>query len=130
LPNGAVLNLTAGGSYVFDITGTFALHSAQILAAAGLSPTEVLYNVTGTTGVATSGGLNNESVIDGIILAPDASISLTPGLVVGEIIGGENINIASGGSVEGVTVPDAGSTMLLMGLSLAFLAAAKRKLVS
>jgi hypothetical protein len=112
LPNNAILNLAAGGAYVFDITGTFALHSSRILTAAGLSEADVLFNVTGTQGVATSGGLNNESVIHGIVLAPDASISLTPGLVVGEIIGGENINIASGGSI--IAVPEAPTSSLLI----------------
>jgi hypothetical protein len=128
LPNGAVLNLTAGGYYVFNISGTLALHSAQILTGVGLSESEVLFNITGTTGVAFSGGLNQESVLHGIILAPDATVSITPGLVVGEVISGENVNIASGGSIQGVTsVPDAGSTVMLMGLGLSFLAGAKRK---
>jgi hypothetical protein len=51
--------------------------------------------------------------------APDAQISLTPGDVVGELISGQNINIASGGSVQGgstTTVPDSGSTLALMGI--------------
>ena len=72
-----------------------------------------------------------ESVLHGIILAPDASISLTPGLIVGEMISGEGINIASGGTIQGIpTVPDAGSTMLLMSIGLGCLAAVKRKFIS
>ena len=63
-------------------------------------------------------GLNNESVLDGIILAPDAQISETPGSIVGEIISGQNINIASGAKIQGptTTVPDSGSTLALMGI--------------
>jgi len=112
LQNGDVVNLAAGGSYVFNISGTLSLNSAKILAAAGLSDANILFNVTGTQGVAFSGGLNNECILDGILLAEDASVSLTPGEVTGEIISGQNINIASGGSVSGSgsNVPDSGPT--------------------
>jgi hypothetical protein len=126
LQNGTQLSLLNNGSYVFNISGHLTLNSSQILTQLGLSESEVLFNITGTTGVAFSGGLNQESVLHGIILAPDASVSITPGLVIGEVISGENINIASGGSIQGV-VPDAGSTVMLMGLGLAFLAGAKKK---
>lgn len=111
LQNGDVVNLAAGGSYVFNISGTLSLNSAKILAAAGLSDADILFNVTGSQGVGFSGGLNNECVLNGILLAEDASVSLTPGEVNGEIISGENINIASGGSVSGGgSVPDSGPT--------------------
>ena len=79
------------------------LNSAQVIAAAGLSDMNVVFNVEGTQGVAFSGGLNQECVLDGVILAEDATVSLTPGAVNGEIISGMNINIASGGSVNAPT---------------------------
>jgi hypothetical protein len=129
LPNNAVLTLSAGGYYVFNISGTLALHSSQILAANGLSVGEILFNVTGTQGVAFSGGLNSESILDGIILAPNASVSITPGYVDGEIISGKNINIASGGSVNNnITVPDGGSTAMLLGLACGLVGIAQRKI--
>ena len=129
LHNGDIVNLEAGGSYVFNISGSLSLNSAEILDAAGLSPSDVLFNITGTQGVQFSGGLNNESVLDGIILAVNAQVGLTPGAVDGEIISGQNINIASGGSVQGggaiPSVPDTGSSAMLLGLACGFLAIAK-----
>jgi choice-of-anchor A domain-containing protein len=129
LHNGDIVNLKAGGSYVFNIAGSLSLNSAEILAAAGLPPSDILFNITGTQAVQFSGGLSNESVLDGIILAPDAQVSLTPGAVDGEIISGQNINIASGGSVQGVaaSVPEPSSYMLLS-LVCGFLGIAKRRL--
>ena len=103
LQNGDLVNLTAGGAYVFNISGTMSLNSAQVIAAAGLSDMNVVFNVEGTQGVAFSGGLNQECVLDGVILAEDATVSLTPGAVNGEIISGMNINSASGGSVNAPT---------------------------
>ncbi len=137
LGNGAQVILAAGGSYVFNISSTMKLDHAQILNAAGLAVSEILFNFTGDNSkVATSGGLDNESIINGIILAPYAPISLTPGLVNGEIIGGDSINIASGGAINGTppspppSVPDAGSSLVLMSIGLGCLAAAKRKFIS
>jgi choice-of-anchor A domain-containing protein len=126
LQGGTQLSLLNNGSYVFNISGHLTLNGSQILTQLGLSAAEVLFNVTGTTGVTFSGGLNQGTELDGIILAPNASVSLTPGIVVGEIIAGGNINIASGGRVQG-QVPDTGSTLALLSIGLAFLAGAKRK---
>ena len=62
--------------------------------------------------------------------AVNASVSMTARLVAGEIMSGENSHITSGGSVQGATVPDAGSILLLMSVGLGCLAAVKRKFVS
>lgn len=125
LGNNEVLTLTPGGSYVFNIAGNMTLNSGRILTSAGLSETEVLFNVGGD--LSTSGGLNNESEIHGIVLAVNGSASLSPGLVIGEIIAGQNINISSGAEVY--QIPE-GSTLSLLFLGLIVFAGLARRLRS
>jgi hypothetical protein len=126
--NGTTLDLTSGADYVFNISGQLSLNSSKILDVTGA---DVLFNITGTQGVQFAGGLNNESVLDGIVLAPDAQISVTPGKIVGEIISGGNINIASGGGVQGIaSVPDTGSCMFLLSIGIGCLIQAKKRFLS
>lgn len=116
LQNGTILDLVAGGSYVFNISSSLALNSSRILDS---TSDDVLFNILPGAGVGFSGGLSQESVLDGILLAPDSNVNLTPGLIVGEIISGGNINIASGAQVKGVTsVPDSGSSLFLLSIGL------------
>jgi hypothetical protein len=107
--NGTTLDLTAGATYIFNISGSLALNSSEIL---DLTGADVLFNITGGAAALSS------SVVDGTVLAPDASFSESGGSsVVGEIISGANISI-SGAKVQGdpVSVPDSGSSLLLLGL--------------
>jgi hypothetical protein len=94
---------------ILNDSGGVTLNSGQIVLTGGLIPSDVVFNLTGTTGLSTSGGLNNESVLAGIFLAPNAQVALTPGALTGEIISGQDINIASGGSVNGVPGPIVGA---------------------
>jgi Ice-binding-like len=129
--NNQTLHLTAGGSYVFNISGALGLRgSSSILLDAGLSEADVLFNIIGTKDVSISGS-GAASVLHGIVLALQSKVNLAPGLVVGEIISGKSINLSSGASVQAVkirsvSVPDDGATLLCLGFSLLALAALRQ----
>ena len=113
-PNGGTFNLTAGQVYVFDITGDFKPSTGSSpLFINDATPGDVIFNIGGK--LQSTGGSSTFPRIDGIVLA-QGSISLTPGSITGEIISDDSINIASRGTVQGITVPDAASTMVLLGL--------------
>jgi hypothetical protein len=115
LGNGQTLTLNgpAGAQFVINVSGDIVLNSALIQETGGLLATDVVFNVGGK--VQTSGGLNNLSVINGIVLDLTGQIAMAPGAINGELIaGGNNPQIVSGGSVHGVTnVPEPSSLLLL-----------------
>jgi hypothetical protein len=132
----ATLTLSGSGSFVFNISSSFALKYGQVLLAGGATESNVLFNYTGTSDVTLSAGKKSgSSVLHGILLALNANVNLAQGLVVGEIISGRNIMLGSGAMIQGLgniappfgeadppTVPDTASTLLLsfIGLGLVF----------
>ena len=121
LNNGAhlVLSGSASDQFIFNISGTLSLNSSEILLAGGLTSADVIFNITGSSAVQFSGGLNNDSVWNGVIRAEGANVQVTPGEVNGEIIGGANINVASGGSVSCTPpLPDGGQTLFMLSAAL------------
>ena len=91
-----------------------------------MSAADVVFNITGNGNGSTSHGLNDESVLSGILLAPNSDVALTPGKIVGELIGGGSIDLASGAEVV-TPVPEPSTwVMLLGGLGLGLLRCVQR----
>jgi len=87
ISNGTLtLNAPHGGSFIMNVSGSFALSGAsRIVLAGGITASDVLYNFVGSGGgVAMSGGAS----VVGILLAPQRGISLSNSIVTGEIISG------------------------------------------
>jgi choice-of-anchor A domain-containing protein len=116
-----VLTLTGPSTaqYVLNVTGDITLNSGKILLSGGLTPQDVVINDIGKNSIHTSGGLGNESIITGLLLAPNASIGFSPGLVNGEVIfGTPGAQWASGASVVS-PVPESSSLGLMAAVGIA-----------
>ncbi len=75
------------------------------IVASGVPPSTVLYNIIGPgSQVALNGGGGGvnccRASIDGTMLALERNIALSPGLVNGEVIGGQDISIVGGAAVK------------------------------
>jgi hypothetical protein len=117
--NRATLTLSGSGNFVFNISSTFALRSARVLLARGATEAHVFFNYTGTRNVTLSGSRRHGgSVLHGIILALNAKVNLSPGLVVGEIIRGNNVSVPSSAGLPStaVGVPEGSSSTILLSL--------------
>jgi hypothetical protein len=145
LSNSDVLTLDApeGGSFVINVLHDFKINGSdnggRIELSGGLTPFNVLYNVVGAgndvvfTGTSTDGVPNAQ--IYGVVLAPNRSVKLNPGVVFGEVIGGgQELSLSSGADAFGQdgfglsTVPEASAFAPLLGmLSLASIAQCLRR---
>jgi hypothetical protein len=134
---GDFLTLNGAGTYIFNISGDMLLSGdSGVLLTGGATEGNVLFNIVGTLAENHLFHDSGNSVVRGIVLNLNGDIIVDGGLsgnppvgVFGEVIGGQDITIKSGSSVQQV-VPDAGSTFALMGIGMAMLAAAKRKFLS
>ncbi len=119
------LSAPAGSTFVLNITDAIVLTSGSINVAGGLTAANVLINYTGDEDIRFSGG-GNKSQVFGTILAPNATVGLHPGLVVGSIIA-DKITMSSGAVVVPEVTP--GSVIIgFMGLVVAF--ASRRTLMA
>jgi len=99
-----VVTLSGGASdtFIVNVTGRFALTGASKIVASGVPPSAVLYNIIGN-GPAVA--LSGTASIDGTMLAVERDIALTPAIVNGEVIGGQNMSITSNASVRCPSCP-------------------------
>jgi hypothetical protein len=82
----------AGTNYVINVSNQFSLsNSAKIILGAGISPTNVLFNIRGT---GTQVTLSGSSTFNGVLLATKRSVALSGATQVnGEVIA-NSVNIA------------------------------------
>jgi hypothetical protein len=110
LGNGQTLTLSgpAGSEFIIN-SPSMTLNSGRIILAGGVTANDVVFNLTGTgNDLQTSGGLNNESVINGVVLDAKGSVGMAPGLINGELIaGGQSVHLVSGASVNAAQGPPA-----------------------
>jgi hypothetical protein len=107
LHGGDVIVLSGGANdtFIVNVTGRFELSNNTKIVASGVPQSAILYNVIGDgRQVQLSGGGGGvnccNTSLDGTMMGLGRNIKLAPGLVSGEVIGAQNINITGGGSVH------------------------------
>ncbi len=107
------LNGTANQQFIFDITGNMNVQSgASIVLKGGLTPNDVLFNLSGN--LSTSGPL---VTINGVVLDVSGNVNMSEGLINGELIaGGKTTQVVSGSYITETDVPvPEPSTYILLG---------------
>ena len=128
----ATLTLTGTGYFTLDITNYFALNSAKVLPAGGTTVGNLLLNYIGTKEIMVSGSAGpNQSVLRGILLALNAKINLSPGLIVGQPGAGAIVQTAPAPLplTNALTVPDSGLTITLFCVACVALALVRIRVV-
>jgi hypothetical protein len=105
--NTVILSGSSSQSFVINIpNGGISLSATDsIVLAGGLTPANVIFNVSGLTGDTVS--VSNNSVINGIVMDLNNTVNMSNAATInGELIGGNNINMSNNSFVE-VVVPEA-----------------------
>ncbi len=133
--NGQTLTINGDGIHnvVFNLSGA-ATFGGHIVLTGGLTSDQVLFNVHGGNDTTLSGGPtlsinNNGDTLTGTFLDPNGQVSIVHSILDGRIFGGDSHNeqIVSGAEINTPSVPDSGSTLVLIGLALAGLGCVGRK---
>lgn len=136
--NGSTLTINGDGTHKVVLNfANAASFNGVIVLTGGLTSDDVLFNVYGGTSATLSGGPtlsinSNGGVLNGTFLDPFGEVSIVHSVLDGRLFGGDSHNeqIVSGALINAPATspaaPDGGSTLLLMGLGLATLAAARR----
>jgi VPDSG-CTERM motif len=139
--NGETVTIIGDGIHnvVFNFSGN-ATFGGEIVLGGGLTSDQVLFNMVGGTNL--TGGptlqINNNfsgtgDHLTGTFLNPNGQISIVNAVLDGRIFGGDthDMQIVSGAEINAPPgVPDAGSTLVLLGAGLGFLGVARRKLLA
>jgi choice-of-anchor A domain-containing protein len=115
------LDAPSGSNYILNVSGSITLTPGSILLAGGLTSANVLINYTGTKDIQFSGG-GNASKIFGTLLAPNVTVGLHPGEIVGSLIAG-GITMSSGA----VVVPEVTPNSVIFGFIGLVVAFASRR---
>jgi len=96
----ATISAPAGASVLVRVHGELSLSGqSSIVLSGGISPDSVLFDVIGAGADVT---LTGRSSVAAIVLAPSRNVSLSSGVVSGEVIaGGKQLAITSGAQIDG-----------------------------